>query len=221
MFIFLDESGDLGFDFKNKQPSRKFVITLLVCQNKVAVDGFKTAVRRTLKNKLNHRKSNKRHIYELHAVSLSLPIKEYFYRQIQSQDWRIYTVPLNKSRVYDYLTNKSGRKKLYNYLANFLLKQIDLSAANPAVTLVVDKCKNKAEIEDFNQYLANQLEARLPLNIPLNISHEDSKANSGLQAVDLFCWGIFRKYEREDTSWYRHFAHKIAFETEYLGTEQA
>lgn len=35
--------------------------------------------------------------------------------------------------------------------------------------MVVDKCKNEAEIEDFNQYLSCQLEAKLPLNIPLNI----------------------------------------------------
>lgn len=221
MFIYLDESGDLGFDFENKNPSHKFVITLLVCNGKDAVDSFKTAVRRTLKNKLNHKKSNHRLVCELHAVSLTQAIKAYFYRQVKCQDWRIYTVVLNKSRVYDYLTNKSGRKKLYNYLANFLLKQIDLSNANPAVTLVVDKSKNKAEIEDFNQYLANQLEAKLPLNIPLNISHEDSQANTGLQAVDLFCWGIYRKYEHGDIQWYRTYARKIAFETEYLGSEQA
>ena len=30
MIIYLDESGDLGFDFENKQPSRYFVITVLV-----------------------------------------------------------------------------------------------------------------------------------------------------------------------------------------------
>lgn len=220
MFIYLDESGDLGFDYENKKPYQKFVITLLVCGSKKAADSFKTAVRRTLKNKLNHKKNNKRQIYELHATNLILPIKEYFYRQVKRQDWSIYTVILNKSRVYDHLTTKPGRKKLYNFLANFLLKQIDLSMANPAVTLVVDKCKNKAEIEDFNQYLANQLEARLPLNIPLHISHEDSTASSGLQAVDLFCWGVYRKYEHSDIEWYQHYGNKIVFETEYLGNDQ-
>ncbi len=216
MFIFLDESGDLGFDFDAKSPSRKFVITLLVCDNKCAVDAFKTAVKRTLKNKLNQKKNNKRRVEELHATHVSLPIKTYFYRQLKADGWRIYTVALNKQRVDERLTTKDGRKKLYNFLARFLLDEVDLTAVNPAATLIVDKCKNKEEIEDFNQYLANQLEARLPLNVPLNISHEDSKANTGLQAVDLFCWGIFRKYERGDQAWYQHYADKIAFETEYL-----
>ncbi len=217
MFIYLDESGDLGFDYENKRPSKKFVVTLLVCKNKLAVDSFKRAVRRTLKNKLNHKKTNKRVVEELHATHLSYTIKRYFYQQIKNTEWEIYTVALNKSKVYDHLSNKVGRKKLYNYLSNFLLEQVDLSTVNPAVTLIVDKCKNKAEIEDFNQYLANQLEARLPLNVPLNIYHEDSKANTGLQAVDLFCWGIYRKYEHADTEWYSNYCSQIQFETEYLG----
>lgn len=221
MFMFLDESGDLGFDFETKTPSPKFVITLLVCKNRNAVTSFKTAVRKTLKNKINRGRKNKRIAEELHATRDSLSTKQYFYRKIKKQDWKIYAVVLNKGRVYEHLTTKTGRKKLYNFLANFLLEHVELSGVNPAVTLVVDRCKNKAEIEDFNQYLANQLEARLPLNVPLHIYHEDSKANPGLQAVDSFCWGIYRKYTQDDTQWYQYFVDKIEFETEYLGGEQA
>ncbi len=97
-------------------------------------------------------------------------------------------------------------------------QQVDLSNVKPAVTMVADKCKNKAEIEDFNQYLVNQLEGRLPLKTPLHIHHEDSRASPGLQAVDSFCWGIYRKYEHGDTDWYRIFSDKIAVEIEYLGS---
>lgn len=39
---------------------------------------------------------------------------------------------------------------------------------------------------------------------------------AGLQAVDLFSWGIFRKYENGDYGWYTIYWHKIRFETEYL-----
>ena len=38
MFIFLDESGDLGFDFDKAKTSRYFVITLLVCNDMAAQD---------------------------------------------------------------------------------------------------------------------------------------------------------------------------------------
>ncbi|MEA3468001.1 MAG: DUF3800 domain-containing protein [Thermodesulfobacteriota bacterium] len=96
------------------------------------------------------------------------------------------------------------------------MQKVDLSSPGNAVTLVIDKSKNKDEIADFNNYVANQLEALLPLEVPLNIYHERSHENAGSQAVDLFCWGIFRKYERNDHEWYRVFRSKITYETEYL-----
>lgn len=46
--------------------------------------------------------------------------------------------------------------------------------------------------------------------------HERSHENPGLQAVDLFCWGIFRKYEAGDTEWHEMYRNAIASETEYL-----
>jgi hypothetical protein len=217
MHIFLDESGDLGFDFENKQPSAKFVITLLVCHERQAAEGFRVAVRRTLKNKVNHKKGSARRIHELKGADTALGVKDYFFRHAPDDGWRLYAVALNKPRVYEYLTTAQGKKKLYNYLARFLLEKVDLSHAAPAVTLVVDKSKNKDEIRDFNQYVANQLEALLPLNVPLNIYHERSQDSAGLQAVDLFCWGVYRKYERKDLEWYSRFEPQIAFETEYLG----
>lgn len=216
MIIYLDESGDLGFDFEHKHPSRRFVITLLVCESSGITRGFRAAVRRTLKNKLNKGKKGSRLINELKGTGTTLAVKKYFYRQAPKTGWRVYTVAVNKERVYESLQTKHGKKKFYNFIARFLLEKVDLTEPGNAVTLVVDKCKNKDEIRDFNQYLANQLEALLPLNIPANIYHENSSANAGLQAVDLFCWGVFRKYEHGDIAWYREYGSRIRYETEYL-----
>ncbi len=88
----------------------------------------------------------------------------------------------------------------------------DLLVAN----LVVDRCKNTDEIKDFNQYVENQLQALLPLETKLFISHEASYENPGLQAVDMYCWGIARKDDREDRDWYDLYRDKIQFETIYL-----
>ncbi len=217
MIIYLDESGDLGFDFNKRKTSKKFVITLLVCDDKVAADMFRKAVRRTLKNKLQRKNSSRsKSIAELKGAKTSLAVKKYFYRNVTSGEWKIYTVILNKQRVNDNLKLSGTKKKLYNFLARFILEKIDLRHASPAVTLVTDRCKDQEEIRDFNQYVANQLEALLPLNVPLNIYHEFSHENTGLQAVDLFCWGIFRKYEIRDTEWYDVYRNALAFETEYL-----
>lgn len=213
MIIFLDESGDLGFDFSKPKTSRKFVITLLVCENAAAMEGFRRGVRRALKNKLNKRKSSFR---ELKGTATSLATKTYFYRHVSTDGWCLYSVILNKSRVYDNLRSKPGKKKLYNFLARFLLEKVDLSKAGNAVNLIIDRCKNKEEIKDFNSYVENQLQGLLPLDIPLFITHEASHNNPGLQAVDLFCWGFFRKHEGNDEEWYEVYRAAIAYEGEYL-----
>ncbi|HBA70800.1 MAG: hypothetical protein A2X82_02550 [Geobacteraceae bacterium GWC2_55_20] len=215
MIIYLDESGDLGFDFNKPKTSRKFVITLLVCQNRDAIDCFRKAVSRTLKNKLNHKKGDRK-VQELKGTGTTIEVKQYFYRHLLRDGWELYSVVLNKTRVNDDLRKSHTKKKLYNFLARFILEKIDLNNAAPAVTLVTDRCKNREEIQDFNSYVANQLEAMLPLNVPLNIYHERSHDNQGLQAVDLFCWGIFRKFEMGDSAWYDVYRDAIVFETEYL-----
>ena len=53
MYIFLDESGDLGFDWQQTKPSCFFVITLLVCEHLQTKRNFSTAVKRTLRH-INH-----------------------------------------------------------------------------------------------------------------------------------------------------------------------
>lgn len=216
MFIYLDESGDLGFDFSRKKTTKKFVITLLVCNSDSARKEFAKAVRRTLKNKLNQKKKNSRRITELKGINTTLEIKRYFFRNIKSNKWSIYTLVLNKVRVETHLQTKIGKKKLYNFLARFLMEKLNLSNVQSNVELIVDRCKNKEEVRDFNQYLINQLEALLPLNTDLNILHLTSQESTGLQAVDLFSWGIFRKYENNDVEWYKVYGDKVRFETEYL-----
>jgi len=216
MIIYLDESGDLGFGFSKQKTTKKFVITPLVCHSELSRTDFQKAVRSTLKNKLNKRKTQKRTITELKETKTTIQIKEYYFRKLKESDWGIYTVILNKERVYPELQTKAGRKKLYNFIARFILEKLPLRTIFTNVRLVVDKSKNRKEIRDFNQYMENHLQALLPLNTGLKVDHLSSENNEGLQAVDLFCWGTFRKYELGDCNWYRIYSSKINYETAYL-----
>lgn len=217
MYIYLDESGDLGFDFSKAKTSPYFVITILVCHHKRVVDGIATAVRRTLKNKLNHKKQNKRVVAELKGSETTLAVKEYFARNLPKDGWDIYSVTLNKARVEPHLQTKEGKKKLYNFLARFIIEKITFANNLPWVNLIVDRCKNNEEIKDFNNYVANQLDALLPLNCKLTIDHLASHENAGLQAVDLFCWGITRKDACDETDWFAHYCDHVRYTTIYLG----
>jgi hypothetical protein len=110
----------------------------------------------------------------------------------------------------------SGRKKLYNFLARLLIEKLPIREAVANVRLIVDRSKNRDDIRDFNEYVENHLQALLPLNTGLTIEHLASHERAGLQAVDLFCWGIARKYERGDLAWYGLFRHAVRCEDEYL-----
>src|SRR4030042_7043565 len=98
MFIYLDESGDLGFDFSKKKTTRKFVVTALVCFSQATERDFRKAIRRTLKN-VNRSKNKSRWVHELKGTGTSFAVKQYFFRQLHCQDWSVSTLILNKVRV--------------------------------------------------------------------------------------------------------------------------
>lgn len=199
MEIYLDESGDMGFNFESSHPSRHFVITLLVCADRGVVKSIQRAVRHTLKNKLNHKKKTIHQ--ELKASKLSSEIKHYFFRQMIRQDgWSLFTIVLDKFALFSAYKQLPTKHRIYNHLSREALKLVDLNNVS-SVKLIVDRSKNREEIKHFNQLIINHLESRLDLCIPLKILHEKSHSYPGLQAVDLFSWGIFRHYEINDAVW--------------------
>lgn len=45
---------------------------------------------------------------------------------------------------------------------------------------------------------------------------QPSQKHQGIQAVDMFCYGIARKYEMKDEEWYQLFRDKIAVECNFI-----
>lgn len=215
--IYLDESGDLGFDKSKNGASKHFVVTLLVCVDIQTTRSIKNAVLRTIKNKLNAKKNKKRIVQEMKGSSTKIQIKNYFFKQCPSEGWYIYSLILNKKRVYKNLHGKIGKQKLYNFISKTLIEKVEFPKTTQTVHLVLDKCKNSREIEDFNCYLKNQIKSFLPnIEVILDINHKSSHEVPELQAVDLFCWGIARKISYKDMEWYDVYKEKIKFEDIYL-----
>jgi len=209
LYLYLDESGDLGFDFFAKKPSKYFTVTVLLVQGMENRKKIDKAVKRALKNKLP-----KKERMELHGSKQSIAVKRYFYRHIESVPFEIYALTLNKRRVYDYLSQKKDR--VYNFIARKVLDVIPFGNASVRIGLVIDRSKSKKEIKEFNNYLIRQLSGRIDPRVPLDIDHHLSHEDLPLQAVDLFSWGIFRKYERGDMEWFDVFKRKIKYDDVYL-----
>jgi hypothetical protein len=214
LFLYLDESGDLGFDFVNKKPSRYFVVTVLAVQDQDDNRRLIKGVQKTLRRKLNPRRRRSRITEELKGTGTTFQVKRYFYDQVKEIDFKIYTIVLNKRQLFNQLADNKAR--VYNYVARVLLEKIPLDQAAVKVDLIIDRSKSKPEIHEFNVYVRNQLEARIYPTVPLHIGHYDSKEYGGLQAVDIFSYGIFQGYERKRWEWFNVFEEKIAFRMVYL-----
>jgi len=189
------------------------VICLLIVKTPTDMKTIKRAVERTLKNKFPQRKVKRDNPGELKGCKTNFSVKQYFWNQISPADFDLYSIVLNKRRINHDLQNAPDR--LYNYLARLVIDQIEFKGIK-SIIVVMDRCKSKLEILDFNNYLELHLKAVIDPKSSLDINHSLSHEDRGLQAVDMFSWGFYRKYEKTDSSWYKLFCKKIKFETIYL-----
>jgi hypothetical protein len=114
LYLYLDESGDLGFDFFAKKPSKYFAVTVIMVQGLENRKGIAKAVKRTLQKKLPKQGES-----ELKGSKSSSEVKKYFYRHVESIPFELYALTLNKRCVYDYLYQKKDR--VYNFISRTFL----------------------------------------------------------------------------------------------------
>jgi hypothetical protein len=91
-FLYLDESGDLGFDFSTKHPSRFFTVCILVVQGIEQNRRILAAVKKTIRRKLSRRVRP-----ELKGTRTSLGVRTHFYEQIENVPFDIYALPAASS----------------------------------------------------------------------------------------------------------------------------
>ncbi len=195
-YIFLDESGDLGFNLNKKKTSKFFVITLLFAENKRPIEKVVRKIHSELKKK------HKRNIGVLHAVKEKPLTRQKLLKRIADKDCLIMAIYLNKSKVYTRL--QDAKQVLYNFVTNILLDRIFTRKILPAkqnITLVASRREtNKFLNLNFQNYLNQQINSRHGINIKVEI--KTPQEEKSLQAVDFISWAIFRKYEYGDESYY-------------------
>lgn len=206
VYIFLDESGDLGFDFNKKKTSKFFVITCLFAGNKKPIEKIVKKTHSELK------KGYKRKFGVLHAVKEKPITRQRFLRRLNEKDCLIMTIYLNKKRVYTRLQEEKA--VLYNYVANILLDRIyskRLVPIDKKVELIASRREtNRFLNENFRNYLNNQMKNRFRIEVSISIKTPDEE--KVLQAADFVSWAVFRKYEYGDDSYYNIIKSKIAEE---------
>jgi Protein of unknown function (DUF3800) len=208
MYIFIDESGDLGFDFSKSGTSKSFTIALLVIQTEQAYKATKQAVQRTLKRKIAHLKQRKIS-QELKGSDTSIDIKKYFLKQMPAAGWSIYAITVSKQNANLHFQSKIGKNELYNFLTKELLLVSNIHQSIEAISIIIDKSKNTTDRRIFNAYINEHLNASIGNESLIYITHENSLRSAGLQAVDMFCWGVQQKENIGNDEWIKLYESKI------------
>ena len=195
-FIFLDESGDLGFDFTKQKTTKFFVITILFVQSKRPIEKCVRLVHKGLRKK--YRKIHG----VLHAVKEEPITRQKMLQKLAEKDCSIMTIYLNKKHVYTKLQNEKA--VLYNYVTNILLDRIMtkrlVSITEPVYLIASKRETNKFLNENFRSYLKDQIKNthKFDLHIEIKTPAEEKS----LQAVDFASWAIFRRLEYGDDKYY-------------------
>ena len=203
-FIFLDESGDLGFNFKKKKTSKFFVVTFLFVKDRGPIE--------KIVKKIFHNftpKERKFHHGVLHAFKETQKTRTKVLTILSEKDVSIITIYLNKKKVYTKLQEE--KHVLYNYVANILLDRLyakKLISLNTPIHLIASRREtNKFLNDNFQNYLKNKVivNHRLDIKIEIKSPHQEKC----LQIADVVCWAIFRKYEIGDVIYYNLIKNKI------------
>ncbi len=207
-YIFLDESGELGF---KDSSSKYFVITLLACD-----EGEMYALRRIIRKvrtKIIKKKIKK--YPELKGNNSSDKIRTEVLQRFIKTNSEIFVIILEKSKVYEYLKKK--KDKLYNYLSNLILNECSFDTNS--ICLIVDKSKtNRSLREDFDIYIRKKLSEKNNFH-RLLIKHENSQSEACLQVLDFISWAIFRSYEYKDSRFLDIIKNKIVIKKEIFQKE--
>jgi len=152
-YLYLDESGDLGFDFVNKKPSKFFTICILAVRGENNRKLLK-ATKVTLRRKFNVKQHKAE---ELKGSKCPMEIKRYFYQRAKNIKFALYAITLNKIRVYERL--RKDRERVYNFIAGKVLDKIPFNIADLRVEIIIDRSKTKKNIFEFNQYILRQIKS--------------------------------------------------------------
>lgn len=195
-YVFLDESGDLGFDFRKKRTSRYFVVTLLFVSKKGPIEKIVRSVHHNLRKKFRIKSG------VLHATDVGVTNRLRFCRKLASKDVTIVVAYLDKHKAYS--RNKDERHVLYNQIVNILLERLItqriVTLAAPLELITARRETSSSLNMNLKRDVILQLKKKhnLDLHMQIRMPHEEK----GLQAVDMASWAIFRKYELQDAKYF-------------------
>jgi hypothetical protein len=188
-YIYIDESGDLGFDFTKKGTSRYFVVAAIVTESPKPLEKIVLEASKQFKKTFR-----KRHPGVFHATHESDGIRRMLCEGISSARCFIRGVYFDKRK------NKQRGEGVYLKL---LWKHIDLCNKDQVTLVISRRYTNRAQ----NIHLIEQLQSLAKDNVKIEVTIPTKEKI--LQLADLVSWVVFNKYENGNERWFNLIKDKI------------
>lgn len=189
-YIYLDESGNLGFTPKSGE---YFIVAALCCKTEKDVNRCIKNARTGLGKKYKS--------VEMKSSNSSDATKRRVLECIAKRDVSIAYIALKKDWVHSHLREK--KNVIHSYAFGQLLTNTMRCYEPTKTKIVIDKFLNYDQIEEFNKCIS------LKIPYDADIEHVSSKANDGIKAVDFVAGAINRKYWHDDETFYKIISSKV------------
>jgi hypothetical protein len=199
VYVFVDESGDLGF----ANSSKFFTVAYLMCESPHRIQ---VEMKRALKQ-LHQKKQYSIARNELKFSRMDNSCRRYVLEKISESEVNLGVIVLEKALVKPDL--RTDPIALYSWCVvhNVLLSLVSDLMANKKVHVVFDRRLPTWRINEFNAYVETKADyflARQGLQLPADCilaSHVASELEPGLQAVDAVAGAYFQKYEHQNSEY--------------------
>lgn len=179
-YIYIDESGDLG------KGSKYFIIGAIIVDDYIKLERSITKIRRKFKKELGN-------FQEIKGNKTKNFIIKKLLTKVNSLNSEILIIVFDKKDKYK-INYKNDFNVLYDIIASELAKEIKITKST---LIIVDTCKPKKKlVNNFNQRFLDKINNSK--NHQINIIHQNSINQKGLQVIDVIVWAAFQYMEHNN-----------------------
>ncbi|MDP1589591.1 MAG: DUF3800 domain-containing protein [Prosthecobacter sp.] len=195
MLVFIDESGDTGLDLTCKVTSPKFIVTLVMFEEREQAVLADQRIQ-ALKTALGLRQD-----FEFHFSKLKPDWKRRFLREVSGFEFFYFSVVLDKSGLSDH--GIQTPRELYRYTCGLVFE-----LAKPYLrdaTVVLDGQGSELLRRELSSFLRQKIQADGSLHsVIYKVKLQDSHKNNLLQLADMVCGAVARSLtDKPDAQDYR------------------
>ena len=203
--FYLDESGDLGFDFTKTNTSSHFLLSFLMTDNPKPIQ---TAVKKVFRSMSSTDRKRAHGI--LHAHYEKRKTRERLLKKLSEKDFQIALMVFDKRKT----IIVDDTNSIYNSMVTALINRLHIDGyidSEDDVKLIASQSNTNKRLNE--RFKAVVLDGNKQINLTVEIKKPFTE--KALQAVDFIAWSFGKKYEHGDSSYAEIVEPKIVALYEY------